>query len=316
MLIGVLIVGIFLTSSFQQNALRSPSVAAVISAILVDLANADRVSNGLGTLTLNPTLVEVAQAKANDMAAKGYFAHTSPEGLDPWHWFQTVGYEYSLAGENLAVDFSDSGDVERAWMNSPTHRDNILNTKFSEIGIATAQGIYQGRSTTFVVQVFGVPKVSQEIDDGGASFIATASADERPDIVPEDPREPAIASAPAVEEIQVLGSESEEEKPAPVPAAAPDLTEPVVAATLVEEASKDIPLWGYIVGFPQETLKYAYYIVAFLILLALAIETGLEMRAHHQKKAMRVGALLVIMVGLFFVADYAFFAEPLIAQTI
>ncbi len=295
MLVGVLIVGMFFTSSLQQMALRSSSVAAVVSAVLVNLANGDRSANGLGELTSNPTLVAVAQAKANDMAAKGYFAHVSPEGIDPWHWFNTIGYEYSFAGENLAVDFSDSGDVERAWMNSPTHRDNILNSKFTEIGIATAQGMYEGRATTFVVQVFATP------------VNADAVFAEVREVIPEDPTETAVASAAAESGVQVLGSATEETLL---------MTEPAVAAALAKEVGGDVPLWGYAVSFPQETLKYAYYVVAFLILVALAIEVRLEFRAHHQKKAWRAGVLLAVMIGLFFVADYAFFAEPLIAQTL
>jgi hypothetical protein len=136
---------------------QMPNVAAVISSVLVELTNTDRLGGGLAVLSVNPVLVEVAQAKANDMAAKGYFAHTSPEGLTPWHWFKEGGYKFVYAGENLAVDFSESTDVERAWMQSPTHRANIVGTQFTEIGIATAQGTYQGRPTTFVVQVFATP---------------------------------------------------------------------------------------------------------------------------------------------------------------
>ncbi len=136
---------------------RVPALAAVISSVLIELTNNDRSSSGLATLTINETLTAVAQAKANDMAEKSYFAHTSPEGLTPWHWFKEKGYQFAYAGENLAVDFSESADVERAWMNSPTHRANVLGTQFTEIGIGVAQGSYQGRPTTFVVQVFGTP---------------------------------------------------------------------------------------------------------------------------------------------------------------
>src|SRR5262245_26493068 len=86
----------------------SPYIAAVISAVLVDLANEDRVAADLEGLTVNAKLVEAAQLKANDMASKGYFAHQTPDGYDSWHWFEAVGYDYTHAGENLAVDFSDS----------------------------------------------------------------------------------------------------------------------------------------------------------------------------------------------------------------
>ena len=107
---------------------------------LVDETNQKRVANGLPDLQVSPLLTAAAQEKANDMATKGYFAHTSPQGLTPWYWFEQVGYSFDYAGENLAVNFSDSQDVTDAWMNSPEHRANILSANFTQIGMATAQG--------------------------------------------------------------------------------------------------------------------------------------------------------------------------------
>lgn len=105
----------------------------------------------------NDLLSAAAQLKANDMAAKGYFAHVSPDGKTPWYWIDKVGYSYDYAGENLAVNFIDSADVSNAWMASPTHRANILNPVFKEVGTATAVGTYKGRNAIFVVQLFGTP---------------------------------------------------------------------------------------------------------------------------------------------------------------
>lgn len=131
--------------------------AAVISSTLVDLTNADRATASAVKLHVSPLLERTAQAKVNDMVTKGYFAHNSPEGVTPWHWFALAGYNYAYAGENLAIDFFDSADVEKAWMNSPLHRANIVNGTFTEIGIATATGTWNGHETTFVVQMFGRP---------------------------------------------------------------------------------------------------------------------------------------------------------------
>ena len=75
----------------------------------------------------------------------------------------------------MAVDFSDSADVERAWMNSATHRENLLDPHFTEIGIALAQGTYQGRATTFVVQMFGAPTSKKaEVGNGGSTIAVFA----------------------------------------------------------------------------------------------------------------------------------------------
>ncbi len=136
---------------------QSNFLALIFPQALVQAANSDRSTGGVLALTVNPLLEQAATLKAQDMAEKSYFAHTSPQGVTPWYWLGKVGYQYKTAGENLAVNFLDSGDVNTAWMNSPSHRANIMNSEYTEIGIATSQGMYEGHETTFVVQFFGKP---------------------------------------------------------------------------------------------------------------------------------------------------------------
>jgi uncharacterized protein YkwD len=136
---------------------QSKQVAAVIASALVEQTNTERTKAKAGALTQNEKLKLSAQLKANDMAEKGYFAHDAPDGTPPWYWIRKAGYEYQYAGENLAVNFVESKDVTSAWMNSPTHRENLLSGKYSEVGIATAIGKYKGRDAIFVVQHFGKP---------------------------------------------------------------------------------------------------------------------------------------------------------------
>lgn len=124
---------------------------------LVELTNQTRTSQGLSPLTLNNKLVEAARQKANEMFALNYWSHYSPAGKSPWWFFQNVNYSYRYAGENLARDFDQSSNVVSAWMNSPTHRENILNGNYQEIGIAVVDGILEGQETTLVVQMFGTP---------------------------------------------------------------------------------------------------------------------------------------------------------------
>ncbi len=157
----VIVAALIVISQAERLVSRVPNMAAVISSVVVELTNTDRQAEGLATLSVSETLTRVAEAKAMDMASKSYFAHTSPEGLTPWHWFKEEGYVFAYAGENLAVDFNESSDVVRAWMNSPTHRANIVGTQFTEIGVAVVEGTYQGRPATFVVQVFGTPRPAQ-----------------------------------------------------------------------------------------------------------------------------------------------------------
>ena len=126
-------------------------------AVIVDLTNENREESHVGLLERSTVLDEAARQKAEHMAEGSYFAHNSPDGVTPWYWFDKVGYQYAYAGENLAVHFTDSGEVVKAWMDSPGHRANILSEDYREIGIGTAKGEYQGFPTVFVVQMFGTP---------------------------------------------------------------------------------------------------------------------------------------------------------------
>jgi hypothetical protein len=124
---------------------------------LVDETNQQRVNDGLQPLAVSPLLTAAAQDKANNMVQDNYFAHTSPTGVTPWYWFGKVGYAFSVAGENLAVNFTDSQAVTNAWMQSPDHRANILDAQYTQVGIATAQGTYDGKPAIYVAEEFGTP---------------------------------------------------------------------------------------------------------------------------------------------------------------
>ena len=158
-----LFVALFLVSQFaiQYFSLTYPQILGYASNVsigqLIELTNQERAKNGLSALSLNGTLNDSAGRKAGDMLALDYWAHNSPTGRSPWAFFQEAGYSYIFAGENLARDFNDSGAVVTAWMNSPTHRDNILNGNYQEIGVAVVNGTLGGVETTLVVQHFGTP---------------------------------------------------------------------------------------------------------------------------------------------------------------
>lgn len=125
-----------------------------------DQTNNERQKNGLPTLKYNSLLSESATKKAQDMFDNNYWAHTSPKGTTPWSFFKDVGYKYSVAGENLARDFYDTESLIKAWMNSPTHKENIINSKYQEIGIGVVNGVLGGVKTTLVVQHFGTPLIN------------------------------------------------------------------------------------------------------------------------------------------------------------
>ncbi len=149
----------FLLANLQALLWQSSDwlVSTVLPAVVVDLTNEEREGVSLGDLNHNPILDQAATLKAKHMAQNEYFSHYAPDGTSPWHWFKQAGYSYAHAGENLAVHFTDSSEVVEAWMNSPTHRANIVNGTYTEIGVGTAKGEYEGYPTVYVVQLFGTP---------------------------------------------------------------------------------------------------------------------------------------------------------------
>ena len=129
-------------------------VSTVLPAVVVDLTNEERAEFSEAPLRRNSILDEAARQKAEHMAQKEYFAHYAPDGTSPWFWFDQAGYVYAHAGENLAIHFTDSEEVVEAWMDSPSHRENIVSGKFTEIGVGTAKGEFEGYETVYVVQLF------------------------------------------------------------------------------------------------------------------------------------------------------------------
>lgn len=130
--------------------------ADVTKADLINLLNKDRQRLGLNTLSENSNLDKAAFLKAQDMVKKGYFAHYSPDGVTPWFWFSQVGYKYNYAGENLAIGFTDSKNVHSALLNSQSHRENLLNPNYKEVGMVVLQGFGENESIV-VVQLFANP---------------------------------------------------------------------------------------------------------------------------------------------------------------
>ncbi|QQG43540.1 MAG: hypothetical protein HYW45_00785 [Candidatus Daviesbacteria bacterium] len=159
---AILIYGLIfllLKISFLVFSFYKPGILGVESVIsqnqLIELTNQERQKNGLSPLRENTALNQAAAAKATNMFQENYWAHFAPSGKTPWDFILSAGYKFTYAGENLAKSFSQSNEVVTAWMQSPTHRANILNPKYQDIGIAVVEGVLNGQKTTLVVQEFG-----------------------------------------------------------------------------------------------------------------------------------------------------------------
>jgi len=136
-----------------------PSVLGVQNNItveqLVSITNKKRADVGLPLLVLNPNLSQAAALKAQDMFAKDYWAHNSPDGITPWAFIKQSGYNYVYAGENLARGFNSAEDVVNAWMASPKHKENMLFKNYNDVGFFVGVGKLKGEDTILVVEEFG-----------------------------------------------------------------------------------------------------------------------------------------------------------------
>ena len=122
---------------------------------LVSDTNVEREKASLPDLKTNDQLTSAAFAKAKDMFANNYWAHVSPSGVTPWKWIGDAGYNYTVAGENLAKNYPTAQATLNAWMGSTTHRENILNPQYQDVGFAVVDGILDGQNTTLIVAYYG-----------------------------------------------------------------------------------------------------------------------------------------------------------------
>ncbi|MFH1866632.1 MAG: CAP domain-containing protein [Patescibacteria group bacterium] len=178
---------------------------------IVELTNVSRQGFGLSPLAMNPYLTKAAEQKANDMALSGYFAHTSPQGIDPWYWIKQAGYKYSYAGENLAMKFQTAEGVTNAWMASPSHKANILKSEYREIGVGIKEGVINNEKVVLVVQMFGTSAIASAVTEVPATEVPSLPPfqETKPPpqetvtpppetVIPLEPPEPAEVEQPAV----------------------------------------------------------------------------------------------------------------------
>lgn len=135
----------------QGNASALEGSASAFENEVLRLVNQERAKQGLNALTLDTKLLSLAEMKAQDMAEKGYFDHTSPTYGTPFEMLQHYGVRYRSAGENIAAGQKTAQEVMQSWMNSSGHRANILNAGYTKIGIGYKTG---GKYRTYWTQLF------------------------------------------------------------------------------------------------------------------------------------------------------------------
>ncbi len=281
-------------------------VSTILPAVVTDATNSARVEEGKSPLVRNPVLDEAARLKAEDMAKNGYFAHWSPAGVSPWHWFTEAGYSYIHAGENLAVHFTDSTVVVDAWLKSPTHRENIMNTKYTEIGIGTAKGEYEGFDTVFVVQMFGTPAVAVAAPATVSEVVPEITETE---LVLTEPEQVIVEETEPVIPAQVAGVTEDSEINASVTsdgtvvyesfaATAVENVEEIISAPTDNITSRPSTFWRILTS-PRLLLQIIYSILGLFIIGALLASIIIEWRRHHPIQIAYATVMLLMMIVLF-----------------
>jgi hypothetical protein len=255
--------------------------ANIATNVLVDLANENRVKNNVVPLTRNHKLDQAANLKVSDMIERQYFAHFSPDGTTPWSFMLESGYDFLYAGENLAINYNDPRSVDEAWMNSPTHRENLLNQNFRDVGIATREGTYQTGNSVYVVQMFG-------------------AQDERP--LPIFPKEEIKnedikviqqnKNFIAVKNEKVENNKLSEEKKAEVEVEVKDVD--------VKEEGRVAGAETYSTWFDRFVFDSPYYIQLFFIVVIIIICFGMALRMIIEYRRQHIKHLIIS--GLFLAA--------------
>ena len=235
---------------------------------LLDDTNAQRTADGENALNLNSELDSAAQTKANDMIARDYWSHNTPDGETPWTFITNAGYSYQTAGENLAYGFDTASDTLTGWMNSPEHKANILNSSYVDVGFGFANGAnYQGSGPETVV-------VAEYASPAAPSVAVTTPTQSTPVQIRSTAPAPA-ATTPATT------------TPTPQPTTSTPVATPVSssaggaassATPKIEPASKPVARIQLLTGGQAPWSAFAVSLIASVAILVFMLRHGLAWR--------------------------------------
>lgn len=257
-LLILLLTFVSLTSFSAVVQKKAPEILGIQYSIseqdLLQFTNQARQTNGLSGLEYNEALADAARRKAAHMFSNNYWAHFAPDGTSPWFFINSAGYEYLYAGENLAKGFTDSPTIVNAWLDSPTHRENVLSDKYTQIGFAVVEGNLLGEETVLVVQMFGSEKEPIQL-----------AAQQVPQTQGESAQDIQVANDLPAE--QIVEKPIVEEEPIPVVTRAPEPPKEIVTARPQFASVQASPLFNIDAFSKTSTL-----ILLAVILFALTID--------------------------------------------
>ena len=325
LLVGIKVIAVtLLFSAYPDFARLSGDLAAEVARMV----NASREKASASPLILDPALTRAAELKAQDMLARAYFEHVSPDGTMPWEWINKNEYQFQAMGENLAMDFTTGESAHLALMQSDTHRTNILEKRYQNIGIGVASGNFAGRETNILVEFFAAPSTARAA--AAASAVPPVSA--KPALpVPAEAPSSAVASAPVPPPVEVLPIRFETaDAPAapaaaavmPAPAQTPAADTPVSFVVPAQDAqapsspsSASVTVAPLTLSFLNGEIRQQASALAFLsrmamwsqrifyaalvyLVLTLFINVFVKVRVQHMPLVMQTLAVILLVGGL------------------
>jgi hypothetical protein len=295
----------------SHKSVLAYATSMTLSNLLND-TNSARIQNGVSPLNLNSQLNAAAQASANDMAARNYWSHNTPEGNPPWVWVSDQGYSYQKLGQNLAAGFTDEQSTIDGWMASPPHRANMLDPDYVDVGFGSANNpdytSAGGGPMTIVVAFYGDPTpaaVAAAPTPAAPTYSAPAAPAPTSSQVSPPTSSVAASSPPASASAAAKTPVSSPAKKTSSSKLAPETTQtPTTGVTLAYRTTKAQIAFAHL---PQATLANTFALVA------LFAAAGLWLSRHllALRRAVVRGEAFVIThplidVGLLTVAAMSF----------
>ncbi len=310
-LIALLLGAAFLNiwQPLQQNRIATLAYATEMSRSgLLSSTNVQRNSNGQTSLTINEKLNQAAQAKANDMVARNYWSHNTPEGQEPWVFFDSQGYVYTKAGENLAYGFDTSGATIIGWMNSPSHKANLLDSAFTEVGFgfANSSDYVTTGEETIVVAMYGRPPVvaaaeTPEPEPVPAPEPAVVQAEPTtptPSTPSPEPVAPVETTTTANEDTVVNPETVKDDSDKPINTDTPVTTQETKRISRIQQLTGGAAPWSaFVISLAAFTLAIVWLIKHFVQVKRFVAE-GEYFVAHHPVLDLIVVTIIAIAVYL------------------
>ena len=276
----------------------------IITSEILNLINQERQNLTLPPLASNSVLTKAANAKAQDMLEKNYFAHLSPGGKTPWQWIDRAQYGYQLAGENLAMDFSSARSAHQALMQSSSHKKNILDAQFQDLGLAVVSGELNGKQTNLLVELFATRQPTT------LALKPTAQSNLLPSVV----QPPVLRVQPNV--LSAEGQTPVAQTPTAPPAISQSTdqnqaSEPISTAqtsTNLQPRSQPPAKVLYFataddqkisLGIKLVTIsKYIYLTFLFIIVLLLLVNLVVKIKIQHKPIIIETLMVILLIIGL------------------